>query len=78
MKPGIYYICFDDHIDRWKMLPNMDNNFRDVPLGQVGIKVKTLEYHPFSYNRYYVYLDAIDPVSAFTIGFNLIRDKMED
>jgi hypothetical protein len=66
---SIYYIEYDTYDEKWLIDPNVKGYASH--LGEVQVQETSTG------TLYSIYLDAVDPISAFTRGCNLIRDKME-
>ena len=71
MKQGVYLITYQPKIMCWG-IHYLNGNSGEHELGVVT-------HRPENYlqEEYSIYLDAVDSVSAFVRGCNLIRDKVE-
>lgn len=73
MEMRIYRISNKPNIALWLMSNAADPD----PLYELN-KVYHRPSNQFSSEEYFIYLPAIDPISAFCRGCNILRDRMEE
>lgn len=70
MKLGLYLVIYQPKLSTWRIY-YLNDNREDHELGVV-----THRPEHYLQEEYSIYLDAVDPISVFTRGCNLIRDKI--